>query len=116
MQAAKRIVLVQSDPYLFGSRKAILEQQGYKVMAVHTVAEARRAISNLSCDLVIVDTEENYQAALDLFEEIKAEKPEINVAVITWTSAEIESDCPDEVIRRDRGPQELLNKVRLALA
>lgn len=49
-------------------------------------------------------------------EEIKAEQPDMNVAVITWNESELDSECPDEVIPRARGPQEFLNKVRLALA
>jgi DNA-binding response OmpR family regulator len=116
MKAAQRIVLVQNDPYLVDTRKAILEQHGYTVAAVHTVEEARTICRNFACDLVIVDTEENYRTALELCEEIKSEKPDVNVAVMTWNAAEIDSDCPDEVIRRERGPQELLDKVRLALA
>ncbi len=66
--------------------------------------------------LVIVDSEEDYAAALELCEEIKAENPEVNVAVIAWNASEIDSECPDEVIRRQRGPQEFVDKVRLALA
>ena len=65
---------------------------------------------------MIVDSEENYQAAIQLCEEIKAENPEVNVAVITWHGSEIDSECPDEVSRRERGPQEFVDKVLLALA
>lgn len=116
MESAKRIILVQNDAYLVVSRKALLEQQGYRVEAVHTVDQARAVCRNLTCDLVIVDTEEDYRAAVELCAEIKAENPAVNVAVITWHTADLDSDCPDEVIRRERGPQEFINKVRLALA
>jgi DNA-binding NtrC family response regulator len=116
MKPAKRIVLVQNDPYLVSTRKAMLERQGYVVKAVHTVDNARQLCRELNCDLVIVDSEEDYAAALELCEEIKAENPEVNVAVIAWNASEIDSECPDEVIRRQRGPQEFVDKVRLALA
>ena len=116
MEARKRIVLVQNDEYLIDSRKRLLEQQGYQVQAVHTVDGARAVCRSLNCDLVIVDSEEDYDAALQLCEEIKSEHPEINVAVITWNESELDSECPDEVIPRVRGPQVFLNKVRLALA
>ena len=116
MSTAKRIVLVQDDEYLIETRKALLEQQGYEVLAVHTIKAARQACRGIGCDLVIVDSEENYRAAIELCEEIKAESPSVNVAVITWHGAHMESDCPDEIIRRERGPQEFLTKVRLALA
>jgi DNA-binding NtrC family response regulator len=116
MNAQKQIVLVQNDQYLIDTRKALLEQQGYAVKAVHTVEGARAACQSLHCDLVIVDSEEDYDAALKLCEEIKSEQPDINVAVITWNESELDSECPDEVIPRVRGPQVFLNKVRLALA
>jgi DNA-binding NtrC family response regulator len=116
MNTPKRIVLVQNDQYLIDTRKALLEQEGYKVEAVHTVASARAICQNLDCDLVIVDSEEDYNIALTLCEDIKTEQPDVNVAVITWHESSLESECPDEVIPRVRGPQVFLNKVRNALA
>ncbi len=116
MQTPKRIVLVQNDQYLIDTRTALLEQQGYSVQAVHTVESARAACQSLHCDLVIVDSEEDYDAALELCEEIKAEQPDTNVAVITWNESDLDSECPDEVIARVKGPQVFLNKVRQALA
>ncbi len=116
MNSAKRIVLVQSDQYLMDTRKAILELQGYQVTAVQTVEGARTICEDLACDLVIVDTEQDYQAAIDLCDEIKAAHAETNVAVMTWNEPTIDSECPDAVIPRDRGPQDFLNRVRLALA
>lgn len=116
MKKQKRIVLVQNDQYLIETRKALLEHQGYKVEAVHTVDSARAVCRSLHCDLVIVDSEEDYDAALHLCEEIKAERPDTNVAVITWYESDLGSECPDQVIPRVKGPQVFLNKVRLALA
>jgi DNA-binding response OmpR family regulator len=116
MRSAKRIVLVQEDAYLVASRKAILEQNGYQVDGAHSVEEARALCRLFDCDLVIVDSEENFRAATELCEEIKAENPDISVAVMTWDAANLESDCPDEIIRRRKGPQELLDKVAHALA
>jgi len=116
MEAPKRIVLVQNDRYLIDTRKALLEQQGYTVVAVHTVESARLACQNMHCDLVVVDSEEDYDAALELCEELKAEQPDNIVAVITWTESDLNSECPDEVIPRVKGPQVFLNKIRHALA
>lgn len=115
MKTAKRILLVQEDQYLIDTRKALLQQQGYVVESVHTVERARAICQNVDCDLVIVDSEEDYQAAVELCDEIKVNHPNTNVAVITWTEGAIDSDCPDEVIPRDRGPREFLDRVRLAL-
>lgn len=112
----KVVVLVQNDPYLVSTRTALLQRQGYAVEAVHTVEGARLACQHMNCDLVIVDSDEDYKAATELCDEIKAQRPEVSVAVVTWNAAKLDSECPDEIIRRERGPQEFINKVRHALA
>src|SRR5271167_672991 len=104
--SGKRIVMVQNDPYLIQTRKVILESNGYEVHAVHTVDEARAVCRNLLCDLVIVDSEQNHKLGLELCEEIKSANPSVSVAVIAWYDTPANSDCPDEVIRREKGPHE----------
>jgi CheY-like chemotaxis protein len=111
-----RIVMIQNDPYLIETRTALLKSKGYEVQAVHTVDEARDICSHFACDLVIVDSEQNHSRALELCEEIKQVNPEMNVAVIAWYNTPSDSDCPDEVIRREGGPREFLTKVQAALA
>src|SRR5579864_3844746 len=99
----KRIVLIQEDPYLFETRKALLESSGYLVEPVHTVKEARRRCLELDCDLVIVDSDKDHNTALELCEEIKLNRPQINVAVMTGYHVYLHSDCPDEVIGQEEG-------------
>lgn len=117
MQSSKRrIVMIQNDHYLVETRKAILERHGFAVEAVHTVDEARAACRRMHCDLVIVDSEQNHSLAMELCEEIKAGNPGLSVAVIAWYNTPADSDCPDEIIRREEGPQGLVSKVNAALA
>lgn len=111
-----RIVLIQNDPYLIETRKALLESRGYEVAAVHTVDEARSVCRDYVCDLVIVDSEQNHKGALELCEEIKLTSPGVNVALIAWYNTSPDSECPDEIIRREGGPREFLDKVESALA
>jgi DNA-binding response OmpR family regulator len=111
-----RVVMVQNDPYLAETRKAILETHGYEVRAVHTVNEARSLCRHFECDLVIVDSEQNHVLGDELCEEIKAANPSVSVAVIAWYNTSPDSECPDEVIHRENGPREFLAKVKAALA
>ena len=111
-----RIVLVQDDPYLIDTRKAILESNGYEVQAVHTVEEARVVCRNFVCDLVIVDSEQNQKLAEELCEEIRLANPSVSIAVIVWYGNAEKPECFDEVIRREKGPHEFLTKVKSALA
>ena len=105
------IVLVEDDSYLTESRKAILETNGYSVEIVGTVREARQRCRTLRCDLVIVDAKEKHDTALELCEEIKLHNPKLCVALMTGYYVYLHSECPDEVIRKDEGPQGFLAKV-----
>ena len=110
------IILIQDDPYLVESRKLLLEGQGYRVDVVHTVKEARRLCREFDCDLVIVDSEQDHNAAMELCEEIKQNNPKLAVAVMTGYHVFLSSDCPDEVIRQEEGPAGFVAKVRSLMA
>lgn len=107
----QHIILIQNDPYLIESRKAILEKFGYSVEVVESVAEARRQAHMFVCDLVIVDAQKEHDTALELCDEIKQNNPDLNVALMTGYHVYLRSDCPDEIIRQDEGPEGFIAKV-----
>jgi DNA-binding NtrC family response regulator len=107
----QHIVLIQDDPYLVASRKAILERYGYSVEIVESVKAARRRIQQFVCDLVIVDANKAHDTALELCEEIKQSNPNLCVALMTGYHVYLHTDCPDEIIRQDEGPEGFIAKV-----
>ncbi len=112
----QKIILIQDDPYLVESRKLILENQGYSVGVVYSVKEARRVCREFNCDLVIVDSDQDHNSAMELCEEIKLNNPRLQVAVMTGYHVYLHSECPDEVIRQEEGPAGFIKKVKSLLS
>jgi DNA-binding NtrC family response regulator len=111
MLAKRHIILIQDDPYLVEGRKAILQKYGYSVEVVESVREARTQARKFVCDLVIVDANKAHDTALELCDEIKVNNPHLCVALMTGYHVYLRSDCPDEVIRQDEGPEGFIKKV-----
>lgn len=107
----QHIILIQDDPYLISSRKAILEKFGYSVEIVESVKAARQRAHDFVCDLVIVDAHKAHDTALELCDEIKQNNPNLNVALMTGYHVYLRTDCPDEIIRQDEGPEGFIRKV-----
>ena len=110
------IVLIQQDPYLTESRTLILKQFGYSVEVVQTVLEARASCRNFRCDLVIVDADKAHNTALELCDEIKQNNPSLFVVLMTGYHVYLDTDCPDDVVRQDEGPQGFITKIQNLLA
>jgi DNA-binding NtrC family response regulator len=111
-RAQQHIILIQDDPYLVESRRAILERYGYSVEVVDSVKQARAQAHAFDCDLVIVDAHKAHDTALELCDEIKQNNPRLNVALMTGYHVYLRTDCPDEIIRQDEGPEGFIVKVR----
>src|SRR3954466_1344257 len=101
----QHIVLIQNDPYLVETRRALLERHGYSVEVLQSVKDARARSKTFQCSLVIVDADKAHDSALELCDEIKQSNPELNVALITGYHVYLDTDCPDEIIRREEGPE-----------
>ncbi len=107
----QHIVLIQNDPYLTETRAAILTTHGYSVEVVQSVKEARERCREFQCDLVIVDADKAHTTALELCDEIKQNNPKLNVVLMTGYHVYLDTDCPDEIIRKEEGPRGFIAKV-----
>lgn len=116
MAMTQHIVLIQNDPYLIASRKAILEMHGYSVEVVQSVTEARSRCRAFKCDLVIVDADKAHTTAMELCEEIKQNNPSLNVVLMTGYHVYLHTDCPDEIVRQEEGPEGFITKIENLLS
>jgi two-component system response regulator GlrR len=112
----QHIVLIQNDPYLTESRTLILKTFGYSVEVVQSVLEARASCRNFRCDLVIVDADKAHNTALELCDEIKQNNPALFVVLMTGYYVYLDTDCPDEIVGKDEGPQGFITKIQNLLA
>jgi two-component system, NtrC family, response regulator GlrR len=112
----QHIILIQNDPYLIASRKAVLESRGYLVEVVAGIDEARARCKAFQCDLVIVDADKAHNTAMELCEEIKQNNPSLNVVLMTGYHVYLHTTCPDEIVRQEEGPEGFVSKVENLLS
>ena len=113
--AGSRVLLIHESYRVALTRAALLQNRGYLVHLADTRDEARRLLTDFDFALVLVDSERNHQDALELCEELKRDSPGINVAIVAWYNTPVRSTCPDEVIRREDGPQGIVAAVQSIL-
>lgn len=107
----RHIVLIQNDPYLIGTRVAILTSRGYSVEVVESVDQARARCRDFKCDLVIVDANKAHNPAMELCEEIKQNNPSVNVVLMAGYHVYLHTQCPDEIVRQEEGPEGFIAKI-----
>jgi DNA-binding NtrC family response regulator len=103
-------------PYLIETRRALLTSRGYSVEVVHSVTEARARCREFKCDLVIVDANKAHNPAMELCEEIKQHNPSLNVVLMTGYHVYLHTECPDDIVRREEGPEGLIAKIERLLS
>jgi CheY-like chemotaxis protein len=120
---SKRIFHVSSRQTVMALRDQILRMHGFEVdSTVYTrdtvyPPEAVDQVAWKDYDLVLIDVEADVkvQSAQQLCDEIKKENPGQHVAFVCNYRVNIESDCPDEIIRAEFDPKAFVKGVEQAL-
>jgi len=113
----KRVLLVDDEPQMLRLRTDILQRQGHDVDAARTLDEARAAWQPGKYSLIIVDLRKQPKQALAFCEELKREDPDQLVAFLTAPMIHVPRNaCPDDVIPKEEGPQEFVERVQALLA
>ena len=112
----QHIVLIQDGPYLVETRSALLKSRGYSVQFVHSVKEARVRCREFKCDLVIVDARQAHNPAMELCEEIKQHNPSVNVVLMTGYHVHLHTECPDDIVAQEDGPEGFISKIKNLLS
>jgi DNA-binding NtrC family response regulator len=113
----KRIFHVSSRENIMGLRDEILRMHGFEVKSTIYSGKALDEVSQNDYDLVLIDVEADVrvQSAQELCDEIKKLQPGQHVAFVCNYRVNIESDCPDEIIRAEFNPEAMVRGVKEAL-
>jgi hypothetical protein len=120
----KRIFHISSRQTVMALRDQILRMHGFEVDSTvftkdklysHDPAEQ---VSWKDYDLVLIDVEADVkvQSAQELCDSIKKENPGQHVAFVCNYRVDIQSDCPDEIIRAEFDPQAFVRGVQQSLS
>ena len=77
------VLLVEDEPSVANSLKMILTEEGYGVDVAGTGSDALNAFKGNGFDLVVADLRLPDIDGMDVIKEIKGERPETNVVIIT---------------------------------
>ena len=113
------VLLVEDEENLASLVRAYLEQEGYRVMAVVTGAEALRAIETEPVRLVVLDLNLPDMDGLDVCRQIRTRS---SVPVVMLTARDEESDRlaglaqgADDYIGKPFSPRELVARMKAVL-
>lgn len=113
----RKILLVDDDPLIQHLRAEILRKVGYAVEPANTLEEARKRWRPNTYSLIVVDFRRDVQRGMEFCEEIKQRFSRQLVAFLTPQTAYIpRNSCPDDVIPKEEGPEEFVQRVHALMA
>jgi DNA-binding NtrC family response regulator len=77
------VLLVDDEPLLLSSLRRILESDGYRIAIAESAGEAARWLAEPDLAVVVVDLFLGAASGLELLERWKAERPELEIIVMT---------------------------------
>ena len=82
------VLLLDDEPLMLRSLRRILEADGHRTVMAESASEALPLLDDPALSVVLVDLFLGATSGLDFLEQVKRERPEVEVIVITaWSSA-----------------------------
>jgi hypothetical protein len=108
---------VSSRENIMALRDAILRMHGFHVESTVYSAKAIDEVLGRDYDLVLIDVEADVRvkSAQELCDTIKKAVPGQHIAFVCNYRVDVESDCPDEIIRAEFDPEAFVRGVKEAL-
>src|SRR6266550_4598159 len=105
------ILCVEDNKVYLQLRKAVLENEGYSVLAASTPAEALRLFREVAVSLVLSDHMLQGTTGIALAHELKAIKPHVPFVLYSGTVPDIMGDA-DCFISKDEGVPNFLSIIK----
>ena len=115
----KTVLVVDDDPNIVKTYKLVLESVGYRVDTARNGVEAMFKAKKVYYDLVIIDMNLPDMLGNQLAEQIRDEKPDIKIIMITGYSSYVEQLDEfnvDEMLMKPIPPEDLVQIAKKALA
>ena len=80
------MLVVDDDPSIRMLCRVNLELDGHEALEAATLDEARRTVSSEPVDVVILDVHVGADDGLELLEELRRDRPELPVALLSGTA------------------------------
>lgn len=121
--AKKKILFVEDEAELIMLMKTRLEANGYEVVSAMDGEEGLKKVYEEKPDLVLLDLIMPKMNGLEVCRRLKNDPATKDIPVLVVTAAglkdldeQCKSACADGYVKKPYDPQELLNKIKSALA
>jgi CheY-like chemotaxis protein len=111
-----RVLLLDDDEANRLTMGGVLEDAGYEVVEVRSVADARVAIARGAYDLAILDVHLSDGLGTDLLSELRQRFPAIRLAVLSGSLSSQSVPGADLVLAKASDPAEILARLAQVLA
>jgi CheY-like chemotaxis protein len=115
----KSVLVVDDDPNIVKTYKLVLESVGYRVDTARNGVEAIFKSKKVHHDLIIIDMNLPDMLGNQLAKQIREEKPDIKIIMITGYSSyaeKLDEFNIDEMLMKPIPPEELVEMAKKALA
>jgi CheY-like chemotaxis protein len=117
--AAPTVLIVDDDPSIRLVCRVNLELEGYRIVEAATLDQARAALATEAVRVALLDVHLGPEDGRDLLRELRAGRPDVQVALLSGTAArdEIAREQADALISKPFVLEDLIGTVgRLASA
>jgi len=118
-QEMKSVLVVDDDPNIVKTYKLVLESVGYRVDTARNGVEAIFKSKKVHHDLIIIDMNLPDMLGNQLAEQMRKEKPDIKIIMITGYSSYVEQLNEfniDEMLMKPIPPEDLVEMAKKTLA
>src|SRR5207253_5338662 len=83
MKETRRILIIDDERPILLTLEALLTRHGFQIETASTSAAGLKALKNKAASLVLLDLQLPDAKGLEMLEEIKSERPETQVIILT---------------------------------
>jgi len=113
--ATKNVLIVDGNEAMQNMRASVLRRHGGHVHLAKSVSEARLLWVPDFFDLVLLDMRQRSKEAVAFWRTIRREHPRQRISFLVGPPTYLSPTCADQVIARDKVPQNWMQRLRCLL-
>jgi DNA-binding NtrC family response regulator len=112
----KNVLIIDSNETMQNLRARVLRERGVHVHLAKSITEAELIWVRDFFDLVLLDVRQRSKEAVAFWRTIRRENPRQRISFLVGPPTYLSPTCADEVIARDKVPDDWMQKLRMAIA
>jgi len=114
--ATKNVLIVDGNEAMQNMRASVLRSHGVHVHLAKSVSEAKLLWVPDFFDLVLLDMRQRSKEAVAFWRTIRREHPCQRISFLVGPPTYLSPTCADQVIARDKVPQNWMQRLRMSIA